>query len=153
MAHEGMMRRLSPTTMGARLSDLVRQWSRLIASPEGAPFTAVAAAALLAILALVVIAAVRQPAAVRGYAEFSAFRYGCSLQPSSLNVLRCRRVGPNLYVLDFSESLAGSTAVISRSTCCGGPSSAGIDPRNHREVVVSFPRQHRYPVIASVVVP
>lgn len=117
----------------------------------GAPLVIVAAVALAALVALVAIAALRGPPGVRGYAEFTAFKDGCFVGDRRHAVTGCRLDQPDRYIVTFDRSIDDSAPVVTRSTCCAGTASASV--QGEREVLVVFPEEKRYPVVANLLVP
>jgi hypothetical protein len=121
---------------------------------DGVPRGLVAVTAIVVLVLVLYTVATREPAAARGYAEFTMFRDGCLVAPNQRqNVLSCQQVDPLTYRLTFTKSLAGSTAVATRGTCCPGQVRASIE--TDRTVLVSVGRRptRAHPVRASVFVP
>jgi hypothetical protein len=108
--------------------------------------------ALSALLALVLIAALRGPPGVRGYAEFTAFVDGCFVGERREGVVGCRAAKEeDRYIVTFDRAIDRSAPVVTRSTCCAGFATASI--AGEREVLVVFPEQATYPVVANLLVP
>ena len=120
---------------------------------QGFPLAAVA---LVAIAALAVILSQVKTnsdrGGVRAFAEFSATRFGCALEPTlGLNVTGCTVTGTKQVTVTFSKSLLGSTAFATRAACCPGGVAATIN--TPRSVVVVFPRLSRRQVRAKILIP
>ncbi len=119
---------------------------------NGVPLWAAGTAIMLGALAIVLIAAVRAPSAVRGYAIVHATAGGCVLDSSQrLNALNCDRLGKDVYRVSFSRSIRGSAPVVSREACCPGSASVSVD--SDRSVTVVFSDSLQYPIRASIIVP
>ncbi len=119
---------------------------------------AMGAAALVAALAAVVLLAIlytvatREPKEPRGYAEFTMFPGGCAVAIGQrLNVSHCAKVADGVYAVAFTKSIAGSTPIATRGSCCPGPIGASVG--RDQTVVVALARPIRRPVRASVLVP
>jgi hypothetical protein len=112
----------------------------------------VALAILLALLALLVLAARQKQTAVRAYATFHVTKDACFLnQKERLNVTRCVPVRANVYLLEFSRSVAQSVPIVSGSTCC--PIRIGAAVVSENGVEVAFAGNPRYPIEASLLMP
>jgi hypothetical protein len=112
------------------------------------------AVAAIVVLALTLYAiATKEPKGWHGYAEFTMFRGGCLVDPAHRqNVKGCQQLTPLLYRVDFTEPLAGSTAIVSRGSCCPGQIRASLTGR--QSVLVAIPKPPRtQPLRASVFVP
>jgi hypothetical protein len=119
---------------------------------EGIPGVFVAALAALALAGILYTIASREPYRPTGYADFTMFREGCLLDPAKrLNVSTCESIGPGLYRLTFSRRIDRSVIVATRSTCCPGRISAGV--QSHTTALVQVERRVRRPIRASVLAP
>jgi hypothetical protein len=113
----------------------------------------VAAFAALVLGAILYTIATREsPGAARGFAEVTLTPTGCSLDVRhQVNAAGCERVSGISYRVRFTKSLAGSTAVAGRGSCCAGPIGATID--TNKSVLITVPRKVTGPIRASVVIP
>ena len=112
----------------------------------------VAALAILVLGAILYTETSHEPEQSRGWAEFTMFRLGCVIDPERReNVTSCTNIGPGLYRLTFTQSLAGSTAMATRGLCCPGQIRAGI-PEDHA-VIVAIPKPPKQPVRGAVFAP
>jgi|SRR5215213_8856507 len=119
---------------------------------EGIPTSFVALLAAAVLVAILYTVASREPKEPRGYAELTMTSRGCAIDARlTLNATICQQVGPKAFRVTFTKSLAGSTAVASRGSCCPGAIGATIE--TDRSVVVAVERRVRGPIRASVIVP
>ena len=120
--------------------------------PGGLPAGIVAALAALVLVAILYTVATREPKEPRGYGELTLFPEGCAVDRArQSNVRGCESLGPRVYRVTFTKSLAGSTPLVSRGSCCPGAIGASIE--NERAVVVVVDRRITRPLRASVLVP
>lgn len=119
---------------------------------HGIPWGFVAALAALVLVAILYTISEREPKEMRGFAEFTMGPEGCSIDTTrALNVRDCQLLGPGVYRVRFTRSLAGSTAFATRGSCCPGPIAASVE--NDQDVIVTVNRRVRRLTRASVVLP
>ena len=119
---------------------------------RGAPVPFVAGLAAVVLGGILYTVADRGAKEPRGYAEFTLFRNGCRLESErGLNAVACRRIGRGAYLVNFRRSLAGSTVIASRGSCC--PGRIGASLANDTTVLVAVEPRVRTPIRGSVVVP
>lgn len=112
----------------------------------------VAALAALVLVGLLYEAARTEQEQSRGYAEFTMFPAGCSVDPlRKRNVLRCGFIREGLYRVVFSRSLGDGSPLVSRGSCCPGRITASIE--SDSSVLIAVPRLRSGPVRATVFVP
>jgi hypothetical protein len=112
----------------------------------------VAALAALVLVALLFQVARTEGEESRGYAEFTMFPEGCTVDPvRRRNVLRCAFLRDGLYRVVFSRSLQDGTPLVSRGSCCQGRIAASVE--SDVSVLIVVPRVRRLPVRATVFVP
>lgn len=121
---------------------------------DGMPLVAIAAVAIAAIAVLLVKIDSQTDRGVTAFAEFSATREGCAIEfARSFNAKSCDVVRPgSVYRIAFLRSLANTTPIVSRGTCCRGPALASV-ARSNRAVFVFFPGHVRRSFRASVLLP
>jgi hypothetical protein len=130
-----------------------RALTRLPARLSGgiAPLWVAALAALVLVALLYEVARTEQEQS-RGYAEFTMFPEGCTVDPERRrNVLRCRFIREGLYRVVFSRSLGEGTPLVSRGSCCPGRIAGSIE--SDSSVLIAVPPLRRDPVRATVFVP
>jgi hypothetical protein len=112
----------------------------------------VAALAALVLIALLYTVSTREPKEPRGYAELTMSQDGCTVDSGAqLHARQCEVVSAGVYRVSFSKSLAGSTVLASRGSCCPGPIAASIEAPD--AVLVVIPARVRGPVRGSILVP
>lgn len=135
-----------------RAADRLRRLGRPLAG--GLPVRFVAALAALVLIAILFLAASREPVKPRGYSELTLLRRGCLIDKTKdSNAVACQQTGPRTYRLVFSRSLKGSTPIASRGSCCPGAIGASIDDDRDTVVIVALGRRVKSPIRASVLVP
>ena len=117
---------------------------------NGLPLTLLAVAALIVGVAILVQANNRDEH-TPVFAEFTATPQGCILDPQRTSGFSsCFARGGDIYLLNTERTLASSTAIVTRGSCCPGASAASITGPRTITVVI---RRVRGPVRAQVVVP
>jgi hypothetical protein len=113
----------------------------------------VAAFAAFVLAAILYTIATRDSSgAARGFAEVTLTPTGCSLDVRhEVNAVGCERLSGSSYRVTFTTSLAGSTVVAGRGSCCAGQIGASID--TDKSVLIALPRKASAPIRASVVIP
>jgi hypothetical protein len=145
--------------LGGGLSGLAGRLSGRVARlggrlSDGVPRGLVAVAAIVVLALTLYAVATKEAKGGHGYAEFTMFRAGCVVAPAQRqNVAGCRQITPLLYRVNFTESLAGSTAIVSRGSCCPGQIRASLLGSRSVLVVIPKPPKQTQPVRASVFVP
>ena len=138
--------------LAGRLSGGLAAFGRRLS--DGVPRGLVAVAAIVVLALTLYAVATKEPKGSHGYAGFTMFRAGCVVSPAERqNVTGCQQVGPLAYRIDFTESLVGSTAIVSRGSCCPGQIRASILRSNSVIVVIPKRVKSTQPVRASVFVP
>jgi hypothetical protein len=116
---------------------------------KGLPWLAVAIAIAVTGVAILIQANDRSGQSI-AYAEFSAFRDGCAVDPQRHDgISRCFLFGPGVYVLVADRPLGRTTPIASRGSCCPGTIAASVFKDR---VIVVLPKL-RGTVRASVIVP
>jgi hypothetical protein len=119
---------------------------------KGAPTAFVAAVAAFVLIAILYTIAAREPSETRAFAEFTLSRQGCAIEArTERHASRCERVSRGVYRVTFTQSIAASTVLASRGSCCPGPIGASLD--SPASVLVVVPGPLRAPIRASVFVP
>jgi hypothetical protein len=144
---------MRPTSVLIRAADTARALfahvRRLI---DAVPPSFVAALAAFALAAILYTVATRTSKEIRGYAEVTLFPDGCTVDfTRQLRARDCQVVTRGVYRVTFTRSLASSTAIASRGSCCLGRIAASVE--TPRTVLLVVPRRIRRPVRASVIVP
>jgi hypothetical protein len=122
-----------------------RAWLR-----KGLPTSLIALAALIVAVSILVEANSRDTHTAL-FAEFTATNQACVLDPTrSHGISACFRAGRGVYLLTTRRPLTGSTAVVSRGSCCPGGATASITAPQTITVAL---KHVRGPVHAQVVVP
>jgi hypothetical protein len=121
---------------------------------SGFPRGLVALTAILVLVGLLYTVAHREPAQVRGYAEFTMFRGACIVDPAQRrNVSACEALNPRLYRVRFTRSITGSTPLATRGTCCPGQIRASLQGDRAVLIAITKPPTAKQPVRANVLVP
>jgi hypothetical protein len=138
--------RAIPRGAGGRLRRLAG------AVPEGLPVPFVAALAACVLVAVLYTVARTESKEPRGYAELSLSAGRCDVDPGqSSNVSACVLVRPGVYQVTFRKSLAGSSVLASRGSCCPGP--IGATRTSDTTVLIGLERRVTQPIRATVFVP
>lgn len=106
-------------------------------------------------VALLAIAAFREPKSARGYSELSLTKGGCTVMGTPMNVTSCGEEERGLYSVDFSEPVSASTPMVTPSTCCLREVGAAVDDENDRQVLIAVGRvkPREFPIVVQVLVP
>ena len=118
----------------------------------GLPPRLVAGLAALVLIAILFTVANREPEKARGYAEITLFPGACELDRAhQSNSLGCVALSPRAYKIGFSASIAGSTPIASRGSCC--PGSIGATIEGDHSVVIAVNKKVKKPIRVSVLLP
>lgn len=119
---------------------------------QGLPLVAVAAVGAAVLVWLALVARDPPHGSVRAYAAVILDADRCTIEGSnSKDVLTCAPLGADTFVVNFRDSLRGSTAFLTRRSCCYGQASAAIT--DDRAITVRLFGRIRYPVSVSVMAP
>jgi hypothetical protein len=133
------------------MAQAVGRFSRRLA--DGIPTGFVAALAVLVLVAILFTAASGEDRQTRGYTELTLFPDGCLIDKGKQsNAVRCQVIGPGSYRVFFASSLAGSTPIASRGSCCPGAIGASVE--SDHSVTISVRRlKPKQAIRLSVLVP
>jgi hypothetical protein len=133
-----------------RLTSPVRRLSGRLAGGISIGF--LVALAALVLIAILFTVATRKAAEPRGYAEMTLYPKACLVDTTRQSgSVGCLFVGPRTYRVGFGRSLAGSTPIASRGSCCSG--GIGVSTVTDHTVVLVVPSRVRRPIRASVFIP